>query len=218
MISIPGLVVRSQDYLRRHGKDLASEAGGVPLPLAAVLGVLHGGTPGWFWHIPRAAQRALNVGKGASPALQLWAGLHLVNVAARTLDELSSAVGLDVRSTSGAAWWTAVLQLEALGPRTFVDLCSMVGSAHELCSFVDQVDPGPVRGLAEGAVVYRTLAPAEWVKAAVELARGSGVELLYSRGELIDSRDGRVRAIARKASTIGYAALQLATLVHVKYT
>lgn len=216
MLSVEGLLVRAQDYLARYGKDLKSERGGVPVELAAVLGVLHTGHPGFFWYISPAAQRRFDVGREASPALQLWAGLRLVNESAIQLEQLVAAVKLPVAELTGADWWAAVLRLDALGPTAFAELCRLAGGALELGPWVEANDPGPVAGLPEGVIVYRVLAVRTWVQAAVELAAARGQQLPLAPGRLISSRDGRVRAIAKKASLGGYAVAQLAQLARAK--
>ncbi|MCK9355524.1 MAG: hypothetical protein M0R22_00015 [Dehalococcoidia bacterium] len=216
LLSVEGLLVRAQDYLGRYGKDLRSERGGIPIELAAVLGVLHTGQPGFFWYISPAAQKRLDIGRQASPALQLWAGLRLVNEAALQLEQLAPAVKLPVSKLSGVDWWAAVLRFEALGREAFIELCKRAGGALELYSFVETNDPGPVAGLSSGTVVYRVLAARAWVQAADELAAARGQELELAPGQLIDSRDGRVKAIVKKASLAGYAVAQAAQLVRYK--
>jgi len=216
MVSIEGLVLRAQDYLTRYEKDLRSEGGGVPVELGAVLGILHSGKPGFFWHIPRAAQARLAAGRNASPALQLWAGLRLVNESAIRLEQVQAAAKLQVDEVDPADYWAAVLRLDALGPRAFLELCRAAGGALQLAQYVLAHDPGTVQGLPEGAAVYRTLAVSTWVVAALELADGRGVELQVRPGELIDSRDGRVRKIAKKAMMGGWLGAHLLTLARAK--
>ena len=208
-------MLRGQEYFNRYAKDLRSERGGVPLELAAVLGVLRAGQPGFFWYISPAEQRRLDVGRQASPALQLWAGLRVVNEAAILLEQVATTVQLPVLEVSGVDWWAAVLRLEALGPRTFVELCRRAGGALELGAWAETNDPGDGQ-LPAGVVVYRILAVRTWVLAAAELAAARGLELPVSSGEFIESRDHRVQAIVKKATLGGYAVAQLAQLARAK--
>lgn len=203
--------MKAREYLMRYEKDIKSERGGVPVELAGVLGVLHSGRPGFFWHIPPAAQERLGVGAGGSPALQLWAGLRLVNEAALLLEQVRDTVRLP-RGIAGSEYWAAALRLEALGPRPFVELAHRAGGALALADYVSETDPGDVHGLAEGTIVYRTIAVRSWMWAALELAGSRGRELEPGPGVLIHSRDERVRRIARKASTGGWIASHLAIL------
>jgi hypothetical protein len=187
----------------------------VPVELAAVLGVLRSGKPGFFWHIPIAAQRRLDVGKGASPALQLWAGLRLVNETAIRFEQLSSVLRVPP-DLSGPDYWAAVVRLEALGSKAFLELVQRAGGVTVVGQYVLDHELGDVAGQAEGLVIYRTLAVRTWVDAALELCRGRGTELQVTAGELIESRDARVRAIAKKASIGGWGLAHLLTLIRAK--
>lgn len=215
LLSIEGLVLRAQDYLSRYEKDLRSEGGGVPVELGAVLGVLRSGKPGFFWYIPPEAQARLEVGRGASPALQLWAGLRLVNEAAIRLEQVGGAAGLP-QDAAPADYWAAALRLEALGPRAFLALCHEAGGALALGRYVLEHDPGVVAGVFEGTVVYRTLAVSSWVGAALELCASRRVELAPGPGVIIGSRDARVRKIAKKATLGGWAGTALLLLAKAK--
>jgi hypothetical protein len=215
LLSVEGLVLRAQDYLSRYEKDLRSEGGGVPVELGAVLGVLRSGKPGFFWYVPRAVQARLDVGRGASPALQLWAGLRTVNEAAIRLEQVQGAAGLP-RDAAPADYWAAVLRLEALGPRAFIALCHAAGGAAGLAQHVLATDPGVVAGLAEGTTVYRVLAVSSWVQAALELCASREVELTAGPGVIIGSRDERVRKIAKRATMGGWVGTSLLMLAKAR--
>lgn len=216
LLSTEGLVVRAQDYISRYGRDIRSERGGVPFELAAVLGVLHSGKPGFFWYVSPRVQEALEVGRGASPALQLWAGLRVTNEAALLLEHIQGAAGIRVGQLTAADFWAAVLRLESLGPRVFVELCRRAGGALQLAAWVTDNDPGQVGELRAGTIVYRVLAVSKWLEAAAELCASHGAELEHGPGVLIESRDARVRRIAKKATLGGWAISQVAMLIRTK--